>query len=233
VKENIWFCKIGGKTGDLRHGADLPMRTAIRHAFREITGSDEEFLFSGWGGSLTEPERAVVENRKPRMPVLQSSKERCSKCDEPLSPSNPVHVCFGKQDASTSVERSLVRHVCTAYESGFGHGVDARDLLNPYVPMSSAWEAYEYGREEGAKRRSRVETSRDPELQTLVEALLWTVNDRKRCATCGLLDKAHRPGCTVAALNALLNSRVPRRGAEKTSAPPDDPHSDLPVELNP
>lgn len=57
-----------------------------------------------------------------------------------------------------SNERTLVRHVCTAYESGFGHGADGRDLGNPYVPLSSAWEAYQYGHEEGLKRRSSGET---------------------------------------------------------------------------
>lgn len=66
------------------------------------------------------------------------------------------------QKALASNERTLVRHVCTAYESGFGHGREGRDLGNPYVPLSSAWEAYEYGHKEGAKRRSEVETRAEP-----------------------------------------------------------------------
>jgi hypothetical protein len=62
--ESVWFCKIGGPTGELPHGCDLPMRLAIRKAYREITGRDDEFLFSGWGGSLTKGERDVVERHK-------------------------------------------------------------------------------------------------------------------------------------------------------------------------
>jgi len=68
----IWTCKIGecdeadlrGPNGEYR-GADFPMRMAVREAYREITGRDDSFCFSGWGGELTEPERAVVENREP------------------------------------------------------------------------------------------------------------------------------------------------------------------------
>ena len=66
--EHIWTCKIGGDVANFPHGgADLPMRKAIAHAYRELTGCEPEFLFSGWGGTLTEPERAVVENRLPSL----------------------------------------------------------------------------------------------------------------------------------------------------------------------
>jgi hypothetical protein len=64
--ERIWFCKIGGPADFFENGADLPMRRAIAKAFREITGRDPQFTFSGWGGKLTEGERAVVENREPK-----------------------------------------------------------------------------------------------------------------------------------------------------------------------
>lgn len=66
-QERIWECKIGGPvlSDAVPSGADLPMRRAIRHAFKDITGSDAEFIFSGWGGSLTEAERAAHENREP------------------------------------------------------------------------------------------------------------------------------------------------------------------------
>lgn len=60
----VWTCKIG-ETGALPMGADLPMRQAVRHAYRELTGEEPDFIFSGWGGELTEYERAVVENRPP------------------------------------------------------------------------------------------------------------------------------------------------------------------------
>jgi hypothetical protein len=65
MTERIWFCKIGGEVGDLPSGADWPMRQAIQEVFIRITGADPKFCFSGWGGELTEPERAVVENRLP------------------------------------------------------------------------------------------------------------------------------------------------------------------------
>lgn len=63
--ERIWKCKVGGPVNWLPGGADLPMRNAIREAFTRITGREAEFVFSGWGATLTEGERAVVENRDP------------------------------------------------------------------------------------------------------------------------------------------------------------------------
>lgn len=66
MSERIWFCKIGGPVGKLPRGADGPMREAVAEAYKRLTGREPEFCFSGWGGELTEPERAVVENRAPR-----------------------------------------------------------------------------------------------------------------------------------------------------------------------
>lgn len=60
----IWQCKIGEvDASKLPSGADLPMRKAIARAYKEITGEDPQFIFSGWGAELTEDERAVVEDR--------------------------------------------------------------------------------------------------------------------------------------------------------------------------
>lgn len=62
----IWYCKIGEcEQADLDkwNGADLPMREAIARAYKEVTGKEPDFIFSGWGAELTEPERAVVEDR--------------------------------------------------------------------------------------------------------------------------------------------------------------------------
>ncbi len=57
----IWSCKIGEcAEDDVPHGADFPMRRAIRKAYQEITGKEPNFLFSGWGGELDEYEREVV-----------------------------------------------------------------------------------------------------------------------------------------------------------------------------
>jgi hypothetical protein len=55
----VWTCKIGGHA-DVPSGGDFPMRQAIKKAYRELTGKDCEFLFSGWGGSLTEIEAEVI-----------------------------------------------------------------------------------------------------------------------------------------------------------------------------
>lgn len=62
---NTWSCKIGETDNPLPDGADHPMRQAICRAYRELTGEEPDFLFSGWGAKLTESERAVVENRVP------------------------------------------------------------------------------------------------------------------------------------------------------------------------
>jgi len=60
----IWECKIG-EVDSVAGGADYPMRQAVAAAYREVTGSEPVFIFSGWGALLTEAERAVVENRLP------------------------------------------------------------------------------------------------------------------------------------------------------------------------
>lgn len=59
--ERIWDCKIGGDIDDLSDGADAPMREAVKRAFKELTGKDMEFCFSGWGGELDEIERKVLQ----------------------------------------------------------------------------------------------------------------------------------------------------------------------------
>lgn len=62
----IWSCKIGEVDPEkVPDGGDWPMRQAISEAYERITGEAPTFLFSGWGASLTESERAVVENREP------------------------------------------------------------------------------------------------------------------------------------------------------------------------
>lgn len=66
----IWSCKIGELTEEELHDAhpnpaDPPMRAAIERAYRDVTGRDPQFIFSGWGAELEEIERAVVENREP------------------------------------------------------------------------------------------------------------------------------------------------------------------------
>ena len=60
----IWTCKIGIRTdARLPGGADEPMRIAVARAFKDVTGLDAEFCFSGWGTELTTAEERVVEER--------------------------------------------------------------------------------------------------------------------------------------------------------------------------
>jgi hypothetical protein len=62
LRNGIWDCKIGVRGSlNLPNGCDLPMRKAVEKAFREITGQDAEFIFSGWDGKLTDSELKVVE----------------------------------------------------------------------------------------------------------------------------------------------------------------------------
>lgn len=61
---NIWWCKIG-EAGTLPKGADGPMRDAVSDAYKELTGKEPNFIFSGWGGKLTEAEQACIDDRKP------------------------------------------------------------------------------------------------------------------------------------------------------------------------
>lgn len=59
----IWFCKIGEINRDsLPDGSDLPMRVAIGKAYREVTGKEPDFIFSGWAGILSDAERSVVDD---------------------------------------------------------------------------------------------------------------------------------------------------------------------------
>lgn len=49
----------------------------------------------------------------------------------------------------------LVLEICTAYESGYGHGYDQRNLSNPYNHGSNEWQGWDHGYAEGNRRRQR------------------------------------------------------------------------------
>lgn len=67
MTKKLWECKIGEVDEELLpKGSDAPMRRAVRETYKKLTGKNDEFCFSGWGGKLTEGERACVENREPR-----------------------------------------------------------------------------------------------------------------------------------------------------------------------
>ena len=66
--KRVWDCKIGEcDDADLHtkdgkyYGADGPMRAAVKRAYREVTGRDADFVFSGWAGKLDDEERIVVD----------------------------------------------------------------------------------------------------------------------------------------------------------------------------
>jgi len=54
----------------------------------------------------------------------------------------------------------IVLEICTAYEQGFGHGYDKRDLTNPYV-VGDGQEAWDYGYSEGLRQRSSDDRTRE------------------------------------------------------------------------
>lgn len=57
----VWGCKLGvARRSELPDGADAPMRTAVERAYRELTGQEPDFCFSGWGEVLDEGELDAV-----------------------------------------------------------------------------------------------------------------------------------------------------------------------------
>lgn len=64
----VWECKLVIPAGvALPSGADRPFRHAVAFALEGL-GIPHVATFSGWGGSLTESEIAVVEDRSPVVP---------------------------------------------------------------------------------------------------------------------------------------------------------------------
>lgn len=60
----IWECKIGIESDvELPFGADMPMRAAVRRAFIQITGKEPDFTFSGWGATLNQIERDIIDQK--------------------------------------------------------------------------------------------------------------------------------------------------------------------------
>jgi len=58
----IWTCKIGeANVSCLPNGADYPMRQAVERAYYDLTGRWPEFIFSGWGGTLTDSEAETLD----------------------------------------------------------------------------------------------------------------------------------------------------------------------------
>jgi len=73
----IWSCKIGEvEPGQVPSGGDNPMRRATEAAYKELTGEDAKFCFSGWGAVLDPMERDIVEGTdSPSQPFSIEVKE--------------------------------------------------------------------------------------------------------------------------------------------------------------
>jgi hypothetical protein len=66
AQRKTWHCWIGEvAASNLPSGADGHMREHVERAYRELLGRVPDFIFSGWGDPLPEPERAVHEDREP------------------------------------------------------------------------------------------------------------------------------------------------------------------------
>lgn len=62
--DKVWTCKIGFvEDADLPDGADAPLRAAVREAYVRLTGQFPNFIFSGWGGKLTDAEISVLDRQ--------------------------------------------------------------------------------------------------------------------------------------------------------------------------
>lgn len=67
----VWGCKIGIKGHpSLPPNADEPMRLAVEKAYKELTGTDAQFTFSGWGEELSPGEILVVEENPSKVYVI-------------------------------------------------------------------------------------------------------------------------------------------------------------------
>jgi hypothetical protein len=60
VRKCYWIGIIGEtEHKKLPFGADSPMRKAVEVAFKEVTGHDEEILYSGWSADAKAVERIL------------------------------------------------------------------------------------------------------------------------------------------------------------------------------
>lgn len=85
--KKIWDCKIGEIDAEkLPPGADAPMRAAIERTYYLLTGEYPQFIFSGWGGELTEGERRVVNNATPSVSVIAREEDK----ESSTSPEKPA-----------------------------------------------------------------------------------------------------------------------------------------------
>ena len=61
----VWTCSIGpARASEVPFDGDLPMRLAVQRAYKELTGRDAEFTFSGWGGEFSQAEQEYIAAHK-------------------------------------------------------------------------------------------------------------------------------------------------------------------------
>lgn len=121
MSENIWTVKIGGITGPIPSGGDAPMRRAISQAFQSLTGWEPEYIFSGWGGELTEGERAVVENREPGEDAMLAEAAELRKQAEQIERFHGVSSAPSLDGLRAMVERWRAAHRMSVVINGNTH----------------------------------------------------------------------------------------------------------------
>ena len=60
----------------------------------------------------------------------------------------------GDNDISSTETPFNILYICTAYEQGYGKGLDLRKCVNPYSLMSDGWHSWNCGYSEGANKRA-------------------------------------------------------------------------------
>lgn len=106
-----WSCKVGEVHPNLLpKGADWPMREAVARAYKELTGEEPAFIFSGWAAKLTESERAVHEGRSP-------VDQPCPRCGKPGQPGEGVWVHHFSDDeaachSAETTNLTALRNLC-------------------------------------------------------------------------------------------------------------------------
>lgn len=129
----IWECKIGEVDGDeLPSGSDGPMRAAVVAAYQRLTGHGPTFTFSGWGGRLTEMQRAVVEDREPDPASFVPEVEAVERGSGDNRSRLYIHVC-GHAEWIGDRERDELGGGCDACESGSDNPLDWSPLYRSVI----------------------------------------------------------------------------------------------------
>lgn len=107
---NIWTCKIGENVGELPDGADSPMRDAVIEAYRKLWGREPEFVFSGWGGALTQGERDCVNSYPEAVETYAPNGAEGFESEERFVPVESVQAMIEEKDRQIEyLQQRLVR----------------------------------------------------------------------------------------------------------------------------